>query len=111
MYGAIVRLSWSTKPRSNNARKSVGPPSHASLRTLYLLRNASSMAARSISPDLVRCNVAFVVSAARVFFGMRFVAKMRIGEILDWKIFNRLAILPLLEMITRSGAGGFFRLI
>ena len=42
---------------------------------------------------------------------MRFVEKMRIGEILDWKIFNRLAILPLLEMITRSGAGGFFRLI
>src|SRR5207247_5425559 len=42
---------------------------------------------------------------------MRFVEKMRIGEILDWKIFNRLSILPLLEMITRSGAGGFFRLI
>src|SRR6266480_1833670 len=36
---------------------------------------------------------------------------MRIGEMVDWKIFNRLSILPLFETITRSGAGVCFRLI
>src|SRR5437870_10100758 len=36
---------------------------------------------------------------------------MRIGEMVDWKIFNRLSILPLFETITRNGAGVFFRLI
>src|SRR6516225_8295648 len=36
---------------------------------------------------------------------------MRIGEIVDWKIFNRLSILPLFETITRNGAAACFRLI
>src|SRR5947208_6183968 len=36
---------------------------------------------------------------------------MRIGEMVDWKIFNRLSILPLFETITRNGAGVCFRLI
>src|SRR5436305_9192391 len=36
---------------------------------------------------------------------------MRIGEVVDWKIFNRLSILPLFETITRNGAGVCFRLI